>query len=91
MSVAIVGNGYGALHLALRLQQDGQDAHLFSDRTSKQLLASKLANTACHFGSTRQSDAALGVDFWREPRYAIKMFRVYLGLPQPVRFETVLN
>ena len=91
MSVAIVGNGYGALHLALRLQRDGHDAHLFSDRTSRQLLASKLANTACHFGSTRQSDAALGVDFWREPRYAIKMFRVYLGLPQPVRFETVLN
>jgi Styrene monooxygenase A putative substrate binding domain len=91
MSVAIIGNGYGALHLALRLQRDGQDPHLFSDRTSKQLLAGKLANTACHFGTTRQSDAALGVDFWREPRYAVKMIRVYLGLPQPVRFETVLS
>ena len=91
MSVAIIGNGYGALHLALRLQKDGGEPHLFSDRTSEQLLAGKLANTACHFGSTRQSDAALGVDFWREPRYAVKMIRVYLGLPQPVRFQTMLS
>jgi Styrene monooxygenase A putative substrate binding domain len=90
MSVAIIGNGYGALHLALRLQKDGRQPHLFSDRTSTQLLAGKLASTACHWGTTRQADAALGVDFWREPRYAVKMIRVYVGLPQPVRFETVL-
>jgi 2-polyprenyl-6-methoxyphenol hydroxylase-like FAD-dependent oxidoreductase len=91
MSVAIVGNGYGALHLALRLQKDGRDPDLFSDRTSAQLLAGKLSSTACHWGTTRQADAALDVDFWQESRYAIRMIRVYLGLPQPVRFETVLG
>jgi 2-polyprenyl-6-methoxyphenol hydroxylase-like FAD-dependent oxidoreductase len=90
MSVAIIGNGYGALHLALRLQKDGLAPHLFSDRTPAQLLAARLANTACHWGTTRQSDAALGVDFWQDPRYAVRMIRVYLGLPQPLRFETVL-
>ncbi len=91
MSVAIIGNGYGALHLALRLQMDGRDPHLFSDRTSEQLLAGRLINTACQWATTRQSDAALGVDFWQEPSYAVKMIRVYLGLPDPIRFETQLS
>jgi 2-polyprenyl-6-methoxyphenol hydroxylase-like FAD-dependent oxidoreductase len=90
MSVAIIGNGYGALHLALRLQRDGLEPHLFSDRTPAHLLAGRLANTACHWGATREADAALGVDFWQDPRYAVRKFRVYLGLPQPLRFETVL-
>ena len=44
MSVAIIGNGYGALHLALRLQMDSRDPHLFSDRTPEQLLAGRLIN-----------------------------------------------
>jgi len=91
MSVAIIGNGYGALHLALRLQMDGRDPHLFSDRTSEQLLAGRLINTACQWATTRQSDAALGVDFWQEPSYVVKMIRVYLGLPDPIRFETQLS
>jgi hypothetical protein len=91
MSVAIIGNGYGALHLALRLQIDGRAPHLFSDRTSEQLLAGRLINTACQWATARQSDAALGVDFWQEPSYAVKMIRVYLGLPDPIRFETQLS
>src|ERR1700751_1541208 len=91
MSIAIIGNGYGALHLALRLQMDGRDPHLFSDRTSEQLLAGRLINTACPWATARQSDAAPGGGFWQEPSFAVKMIRVYLGLPDPVRFETQLS
>ena len=56
MSVAIIGNGYGALHLALRLQMDGRDPHLFSDRTSEQLLAGRLNQ----YGVPMGDDAPVG-------------------------------
>jgi hypothetical protein len=36
-----------------------------SDRTSEQLLAGRLINTACQWATARQSDAALGVVFGR--------------------------
>ena len=90
MSVAILGNGYGALHLALRLQIDGRDPHLFGDRTSEQLLTGR-QSIGVPMGDGAPVGCSSGGRFWQEPSYAVKTIRVYLGLPDPIRFETQLS
>ncbi len=81
MSVAIVGSGFGGLHLALRLQRTGQMVTLYSDRTPEQHLK-QLQNTACQSGTTRN---VLVIGLIRQTpctRYGSRSV-----LPEPVRFE----
>jgi hypothetical protein len=88
-TVGIVGAGISGLTLALRLQQLGVDATLYSSQTPDELRGGRLPNTVARFDHTLQRERALGVDHWRDRGHAFSSCDFTVGPPLGVRFHGV--
>ncbi|WP_132979473.1 styrene monooxygenase/indole monooxygenase family protein [Pigmentiphaga sp. D-2] len=64
--IAIVGGGQCGLHLGFGLLDRGHRVTLYSDRTSEQLLNSRIQSTAFLFNQTLEWERRLGLNFWEE-------------------------
>jgi 2-polyprenyl-6-methoxyphenol hydroxylase-like FAD-dependent oxidoreductase len=64
VSVGIVGSGISGLHLALRLQQLGIAATVYSGRTPEGMRSAPPRAFPVRFGATRAREASLGVEHW---------------------------
>lgn len=62
--IAIAGAGISGLTLALRLQQQGMDTTLWTDRTPEQVRAGRLLNLVARFEPTLARERELGVNHW---------------------------
>jgi 2-polyprenyl-6-methoxyphenol hydroxylase-like FAD-dependent oxidoreductase len=63
-TVGIVGAGISGLQLALRLQQLGASATVYSGQSVDQLRSGRPRNFPARFGQTRQREQMLGVADW---------------------------
>ncbi|RJQ79752.1 hypothetical protein D5S17_09980 [Pseudonocardiaceae bacterium YIM PH 21723] len=62
--IGILGSGISGLQLALRLQQLGIDATLYSAQDADQLASGRPRNTVIRFGPAQQRERDLGVHAW---------------------------
>lgn len=62
--IAIAGAGISGLTLALRLQQQGMETTLWTDRTPEQVRAGRLMNLVARFEPTLARERELGVNHW---------------------------
>ncbi|MFF2808821.1 styrene monooxygenase/indole monooxygenase family protein [Streptomyces sp. NPDC058000] len=69
MSIGIVGAGISGLHLALRLQQLGIDATLYTDQGPDGIRGGPPLNFVTRFDSTRRREEALGITRWLSSAY----------------------
>jgi flavin reductase (DIM6/NTAB) family NADH-FMN oxidoreductase RutF len=65
-SILIVGAGQSGLQLGLGLVDAGYTTTLVSNRTADEIAAGEVLSSQCMFESALQSEAALGLDFWRD-------------------------
>jgi hypothetical protein len=68
--IAIAGAGISGLTLALRLQQQGVETTLYTDRTPDQLRAGRLMNLVARFEPTLAREREVGVNHWEFPDFA---------------------
>lgn len=62
--IAVIGGGQCGLHVAFGLLDRGYEVTLYSDRTSEQLLGSRIQSTAFLFNQTLDMERRLGLNFW---------------------------
>jgi 2-polyprenyl-6-methoxyphenol hydroxylase-like FAD-dependent oxidoreductase len=85
--IGIVGSGIAGLQLALRLQQRGVTATLYSDRTPADLLASQLPSMVARNGCTRARERQLGVNHWDAGSHDMERLAVRVLGPRPIAFS----
>lgn len=85
-NIGIVGAGIAGLHLGLMLQQNGIDTTLYADKSPEQMRAGRLMNNVCRFGRTRRREAALGVNYWDLPDWAMGCAHVRVHTDPPAAF-----
>jgi len=83
----IVGAGIAGLHLALRLQQEGVEATLYSDRDADEIGAGRLPNTVALMGATHERDAALGTNHWDAPENSTHGMALRVEGESPLAFR----
>ena len=80
--IAIAGAGISGLTLALRLQQEGVETTLWTERTPQQIRAGRLMNLVARFEPTLARERELGVNHWEFPDFAMHSAHVdVLGTP----------
>ncbi len=93
--IAIAGAGISGLTLALRLQQQGVETTVFTDRSPEQIRAGRLVNLVARFEPTLARERALGVNHWDFADFAMfaghvevvgTPIRFYGELEHPARF-----
>lgn len=62
--IAIVGGGISALHLGLKLLEQGIDATIFHPQTAQDISTSRLMNSVVHQADTVRREHELDLDFW---------------------------
>jgi 2-polyprenyl-6-methoxyphenol hydroxylase-like FAD-dependent oxidoreductase len=85
--IGVVGGGLAGLHLSLFLQKHSVPVTLYAERTSDEIRAGRLMNTAAHWAQTRARERELGVNFWDDVHTPTACFHFYVGLPQPLWFR----
>lgn len=87
--IGIVGAGIAGLHLALKLQQDGVETTIYTDRRPEEYRKSRLLNTVAHHASTLARETELGVNHWTDPKdhYTYHDHILNVPSPGPLRFE----
>ncbi|MEU0845857.1 styrene monooxygenase/indole monooxygenase family protein [Streptomyces sp. NPDC005962] len=81
MSIGIVGTGISGLHLALRLQQLGIHATLYTDRRPDEIRSGPPLNFVTRFDSTREREKALGLTTWASSAYDNSWMHMYIEGP----------
>ncbi len=80
--IAIAGAGISGLTLALRLQQQGVETTLWTDRTPEQIRGGRLLNLVARFEPTLARERELGVNHWNFPDFALHAAHVdVVGTP----------
>jgi hypothetical protein len=84
--IAIAGAGISGLTLALRLQQQGVETTVWTDRTPDQVRAGRLLNLVARFEPTLARERQLGVNHWDFPDFAMYCAHVeVVGTPLAFR------
>ena len=65
--VAIVGGGISALHLGLKLLDEGQHATIFHPQSAEQIARGRLMNSVIHQADTVRREDEIGISFWDGP------------------------
>lgn len=89
--VGIVGAGISGVHLALRLQQLGVPATVYSAQTPEQVRAARPRNFPARFGRTQQREATLGVAHWGGPDSIVRDWELRVRADPPLAFRAVLD
>lgn len=84
--IAIIGGGISAVTLALRLQQLGVEATVYTDSSMDELRPGPLLNTVARFHPTLERERTLGVDHWRGAGHGFRRFDVSVGPPVSAQF-----
>lgn len=85
MNVAIIGAGISGLTLALRLQQLGVDATVYTPDDADAIRSGRLPNTVARFEPTVARERELGVDHWSEVA-GYSMTCIYASVPGVLSF-----
>ncbi|MBB5938717.1 styrene monooxygenase/indole monooxygenase family protein [Streptomyces zagrosensis] len=87
MSIGIVGTGIAGLHLALRLQQFGIDATLYTAQDPDGIRSGPPLNFVTRFGSTREREGMLGLTQWASSLYDNPWMHVCVEGPDGYAFR----
>jgi 2-polyprenyl-6-methoxyphenol hydroxylase-like FAD-dependent oxidoreductase len=82
-SIGIIGSGISGLQLALRLQQLGMPATVYSPQNIDQLKSGRPKNFPARFGRTQQREKQLGVFDWDFPDAQIHSWAVTMQTGGP--------
>ncbi|MBB5938719.1 styrene monooxygenase/indole monooxygenase family protein [Streptomyces zagrosensis] len=86
-SVGIIGSGISGLQLALRLQQLGVPATVYSEHDIDALKAGRPRNFPARFGHTQQRERELGVFDWPSPDAQVWQWAVTVHTDDPAPLE----
>ncbi|MER6396246.1 styrene monooxygenase/indole monooxygenase family protein [Kitasatospora sp. NPDC001603] len=91
--VGIVGSGISGLQLALRLQQSGVPATVYSEHGIEGLKGGPPRNFPARFGPTQQRERELGVHEWEFADAQVRHWAVtmHTGEPRPLEFLAALR
>ncbi|WP_432042802.1 styrene monooxygenase/indole monooxygenase family protein [Streptomyces cadmiisoli] len=91
--VGVVGSGISGLQLALRLQQLGVEATVYSEVGLDGLKDGRPRNFPARFGPTQQRERELGVFDWDFPDAQVHHWEVsmHAGGPRPLEFLAALR
>ncbi|MDT9684618.1 styrene monooxygenase/indole monooxygenase family protein [Streptomyces sp. TRM76323] len=91
--VGIIGCGISGLQLALRLQQLGVPATVYSEHDVDRLKAGRPRNFPARFGPTQERERELGVFDWDFPDAQVHHWAVtmHTGGPRPLEFLGALR
>src|SRR5215813_12454591 len=78
-NIGIVGAGFAGLQLALYLQQQGMETTLYSDRTSEQILNSRMPNNPVRFAHTVERERRLNVNHWDNVGFKYRYVDMHVG------------
>jgi 2-polyprenyl-6-methoxyphenol hydroxylase-like FAD-dependent oxidoreductase len=87
MSIGIVGTGISGLHLALRLQQYGIDATLYTAQDPDGIRSGPPLNFVTRFHSTRAREKQLGLTSWESSAYDNAWMHMSLEVPDGPSFR----
>jgi 2-polyprenyl-6-methoxyphenol hydroxylase-like FAD-dependent oxidoreductase len=91
-SIGIIGSGISGLQLALRLQQLGVPATVYSAQTVAELATGRPRNFPARFGRTQQREDVLGVHAWRFPDAQVHSWAVTMHTGgAPLEFVATLT
>ena len=90
--IGIIGAGISGLQLALRLQQLGVPATVYSPQDAKGLKSGSPRNFPARFGATQEREKTLGVFDWPDEARVLA-WSVAVSLPEgdPLTFEATLT
>jgi hypothetical protein len=77
--------------LALRLQQLGVDATLYTERAPEEIRSGRLPNTVGRWQHSLAREEALGINHWDEEAYTIRRVHLAAGPPLSVSFVAQLE
>ncbi|MFJ6748171.1 MULTISPECIES: styrene monooxygenase/indole monooxygenase family protein [unclassified Streptomyces] len=86
MSIGIVGTGISGLHLALRLQQFGIEATLYTAQEPDGIRQGPPLNFVTRFDSTREREKALGITEWASSAYDNASMQMHIEGPGGLSF-----
>jgi 2-polyprenyl-6-methoxyphenol hydroxylase-like FAD-dependent oxidoreductase len=89
--IGVIGAGIAGLHLGLLLQQAGIEATIFTEHTSEQLRASRLANIVVRAAPTRERERLLGVAHWDTIGVNLTHYAFHLAGEHPLAFTGVFD
>jgi hypothetical protein len=90
MSIGIVGTGISGLHLALRLQQYGIAATLYTAQEPDDIRSGPPLNFVTRFGSTKERERALGITHWAREEYDNQWMHMRVEGPEGFSFRSEL-
>jgi glycine/D-amino acid oxidase-like deaminating enzyme len=90
MSIGIVGAGISGLHLALRLQQFGIDATLYTAQDPDGIRSGPPLNFVTRFDSTREREKELALSSWASSAYDNAWMHLHLEVPDGPSFRARL-
>ncbi len=85
--IGIIGAGVASLHLGLLLRQKDVPVTLYTDRSPRDLVSSRLPATVAHHAPTLRREEDLGVHFWPAEEYGYGCHHHYVGGERPLRFR----
>lgn len=85
--IGIVGAGIAGLHLGLLLQQESIEATIFTEHTSEQVRASRLANVVVRAAPTRERERQLGVAHWENVGNDLTHLALHIVGERPLAFS----
>ncbi|MGM1062180.1 styrene monooxygenase/indole monooxygenase family protein [Saccharothrix sp. Mg75] len=81
--IGIVGSGISGLQLALRLQQLGLPATVYSAQSATELASGRPRNFPARFGPTQRREEQLGTVAWRSADAQVRAWSVAIGVDGP--------